>query len=139
MEPYHVADNYDWGKIVGHGLVIDLGGNRGEVAIPLAQRFPTLNVLVQDLDNVVDGAEGFVPDDITGRVKFMAHNFFTEQKVQAQVYYIRWCLHNWSDKYAVGIIRCLIPALVDGARMVIYDSFIPESKDMPKWRERRLR
>ena len=82
MEPYHVADNYDWGK----SLVVALSSILGATgAIALAQRFPTLNVLVQDLDNVVDGAEGFIPDDITGRVKFIAHDFFTEQKVQAQV------------------------------------------------------
>ena len=29
MEPYHILDNYSWEKVVGSGLVIDLGGNRG--------------------------------------------------------------------------------------------------------------
>lgn len=139
MEPYHILDNYDWENVVGAGLVVDLGGNRGQIAIPLAQRFPALNVLVQDLDNVVDGAEELVPEDLKGRVRFMVHDFFTEQKVRAQVYYIRWCLHNWSDKYAIKILRCLIPALQDGARVVVHDSCIPEPQDMPRWRERRLR
>lgn len=27
MEPHHILDNYDWEKIVGSGLVVDLGGN----------------------------------------------------------------------------------------------------------------
>lgn len=94
---------------------------------------------MQDLDNVVGGAEESVPEDVKGRVKFMAHDFFTEQKVRAKVYYIRWCLHNWSDKYAVKILRCLIPGLKDGVRVVIHDSSIPEPEDMPRWRERRLR
>ena len=126
-------------KSLGPAFVIDLGGCRGQTAIPLAQRFPALNVLVQDLANVVDGAGKLVPDDVKGRVKFMAHDIFTEQKVQAQVYYIRWRLHNWSDKYAVKILRCLIPALKDGARVVVHDSCIPESEDMPRWKERKLR
>ena len=139
MEPHHIVDNYDWDKVVGSGLVVDLGGNRGQIAIPLAQRFPALNVLVQDLDNVIDGAEESVPEEVKGRVRFMAHDFFTPQKVPAQVYYIRWCLHNWSDTYAIKILQCLIPALKDGVRVVIHDSCIPESEDMPRWRERRLR
>ena len=140
MEPHHIVDNYDWEKVVGRGLVVDVGGNRGQMAIPLAQRFPMLNVLVQDLDNVVEVAEELVPHDVKGRVGFMAHDFFTEQKVRgAQVYYIRWCLHNWSDKYAIEILRCLIPAMEDGARVVIHDSCVPESEDMPRWRERTLR
>ena len=139
MEPRHILDGYEWEKIVGQGLVIDLGGNRGHIAIPLAQRFPMLNVLVQDLDNVIDGAEESVPEDVKGRVRFMAHDFFTDQEVQAQVYYIRWCLHNWSDKYAVKILRSLIPALKDGARVVVHDTCIPEAKEVPRWREKRLR
>ena len=139
MEPHHTLDNYEWDKVVGSGLVVDLGGNMGQIAIPLAQRFPALNVLVQDLDNVVDGAEKIVPEDVKGRVRFMAHDFFSEQTVRAQVYYIRWCLHNWSDKYAIKILRCLIPALEDGARVVIHDTCVPESEDMPRWRERRIR
>jgi len=139
MEPRHILDSYEWEKVVGSGLVVDLGGSRGQIAIPLAQRFPALNVLVQDLDNVVDGAEDLVPEEVKGRVRFMAHDFFTEQKVRAQVYYIRWCLHDWSDKYAIKILRCLIPALKDGARVVVHDSCIPEPEDMPRWKERRLR
>ena len=139
MEPRHILDDYEWEKIVGPGLVVDLGGNRGQIAIPLAQRFPALNVLVQDLDNVVQGAEELVPEDVKGRVSFMAHDFFTEQRVRAQVYYIRWCLHNWSDKYAIKILQCLIPALKDGVRVVVHDTCIPEPEDMPRWRERRLR
>lgn len=139
MEPHHLVDNYDWESTVGSGLVIDLGGNKGQIAVPLAQRFPALKVLVQDLDNVVDGADEQVPDELKGRVKFMAHDFFTEQTVQAEVYLVRWCLHNWSDKYGVKLLRCLKPALRDGARVVIHDSCVPESKDMPRWRERRLR
>lgn len=139
MEPYHILDNYEWEEVVGNGLVVDLGGNRGQFAIPIAQRFPALNVLVQDLDNVVDGAEELVPEDVKGRVGFMAHDFFTEQTVRAQVYYIRWCLHNWSDKYAIKILRCLIPALKNGARVVVHDSCIPEPEDIPRWREKILR
>ena len=139
MEPFHILDNYDWKNVVGSGFVVDLGGNRGQIAIPLAERFPALNVLVQDLDNVVDGAEDLVPANVKGRVKFMAHDFFTKQKVRADVYYIMWCLHNWSNAYAIKILRCLIPVMENGTRVVIHDSCIPERDGMPRWREKRLR
>ena len=139
MEPFHTLHNYDWENVVGSGLVIDLGGNKGQIAIPLAEHFPALKVLVQDLDNVVDGAEEIVPENVQGRVRFMAHDFFTEQKVRAQVYYIRWCLHNWSDAYAIKILRCLIPVLERGTRVVVHDSCIPERDEMPRGREKKLR
>ena len=139
MEASHILENYPWDSVVGSGLVVDLGGNRGQIATKLAERFPSLNVLVQDLDNVVAGADQLVPGELGGRVRFMAHDFFTEQTVQADVYYVRWVFHNWSDKYSVKILRCLIPALKDGARVLIHDSCLPEVEDMPRWREKRLR
>ena len=38
------------GTFAGFALVVDLGGNRGQMAIPLAQHFPTLSVLLQGPD-----------------------------------------------------------------------------------------
>ena len=53
-------------------------------------------------------------------MKFMAHDFFTEQPVVgADVYYFRWILHDWSDKYCTRILKALIPALKPGARIVL--------------------
>ena len=139
MEASHILDNYPWDSIVGSGLVVDLGGNRGQIAIKLAERFPSINVLVQDLENVVAGVDKLVPEELNGRVRFMAHDFFSEQRVHADVYYVRWVFHNWSDKYCVKILKCLVPALQDGARVLIHDSCLPEVEDVPRWRERRLR
>ena len=134
----HILDNYDW-EAIGNGLVVDIGGARGHVAIPLAKRFKSLNVLVQDMEKVVEGAASAVPADLASRVKFESHDFFAEQKAVADVYYLRWIFHNWSDKYSIHILRCLIPALKDGARILIHDTCLPEPGKMALWRERDLR
>lgn len=52
---------------------------------------------------------------------------FTPQPVHgADVYYLRHILHDWPDEFAVKIIANLVPALKDGARILISDSVIPE-------------
>ena len=135
----HILDNYNW-QAIGDGLVVDVGGARGHVAIPLAQRFQTINVLVQDMDKVVEGATAELPPGLNGRVKFMAHDILAEQTVKAaDIYYFRWIFHNWSDKYAVLILRNLIPALRYGARIVIQDICMPKRGTIPQWREKDLR
>lgn len=96
--------------------------------------------MVQDFAAVVEAAEKDVPGTLTGRVKFMAHDFFTEQPVQgADVYFFRWIFHNWSDKYSVRILRNLIPALKIGAKIVINDNVLPAPGVMSRWQEERLR
>jgi hypothetical protein len=94
----HVLDNYDWASL-GDAFVVDVGGSRGNVAVELAKRFDGLKILVQDMDKVIRGAETDIPERVRHRVSFMAHDIFKPQTVQADVYNLRWVLHNWPDKY----------------------------------------
>lgn len=132
----HIIDNYNWSE-VADGLLVDVGGAGGHSAISLAKHFESLHVVVQDLEGSMAGAA--VPEQLAARVRFMAHDFFTPQPVTADVYYFRWIFHNWPDKYCIQILRCLIPALKDGARVVIHDICMPEPGMMAHWREKQMR
>jgi len=70
----------------------------------------------------------------------MAHDFITEQPVRgADVYLLRWILHNWSDKYSTQILRNLVPALKPGAKVVICDNVLLAPGLLSRWHETRLR
>lgn len=138
-DPIHVVDNYPW-ESLGDGTVVDVGGSHGAVSVAIAQRFPSLRCIVQDLPKVVADARTKIPPSLTDQVTFMAHDFFTEQPVRdADVYYMRWILHDWSDKYAIRILRSLIPALKVGARIVLSEFVLPEPGDLSPYDERILR
>ena len=137
FEPRHLLDNYDWSSF-GHSTVVDVGGSSGFISIPLAERFPSLHCIVQDRSEVVASAE--VPQGLEGRLEFFAHDFFTEQPVKgAAVYLFRWIFHDWSDNYAALILRALIPALKEGARIVICERVLPEPGTVPPLVEREAR
>ncbi|KAI1323781.1 S-adenosyl-L-methionine-dependent methyltransferase [Xylariaceae sp. FL0255] len=132
----YVLDCYDWASL-GQACLVDVGGSQGHIAAALAQRFNNLEVVVQDTEASIAGA--IVPEGLETRMRFMAHNFFQPQPVKADVYYFRWVMHNWSDKYCIQILRSLIPALQNGARIVIQDTCLPEPGVRALWRERDLR
>ena len=137
FEAAHVLDSFDW-DAVKNGIVVDVGGSHGVVSIELARRFPSLRFIVQDRDEVI--AETSPPEDVADRVTFMAYDFFTEQPVKdADVYFFRWILHNWADKYCVKILRALVPALKSGARLLIQDLLLPEPGTMSCYQERKTR
>ena len=120
----HLLDNYPWGEI-GPCTVVDVGGSVGPTSIALAKRFPGLECIVQDLPATIVGCA--VPPELEGRLKFMAHDFFTEQPVRgADIYFFRWIFHDWSDEDSARILRCLIGALKPGARVLIQDQVVPE-------------
>jgi hypothetical protein len=64
-----LLDNYSWDKIQ---TFVDVGGSHGSIAIGLAQRFPHVSCIVQDLPDTV--AEGIkrLPVGLEDRVTFMA-------------------------------------------------------------------
>jgi ubiquinone/menaquinone biosynthesis C-methylase UbiE len=135
----HLINSYDWASLGDAAQVIDIGGGTGAVAKQLAEQFSGLQVLVQDIAPVVDGAEADIPATLKGRVKFMAHDLFSPQETSADVYVLRWVLHNWADKYAIMILRALVPILKSGMRILINEMCMPEPGTVALSREKDLR
>lgn len=120
----YVTDHYNWASL-GQAQVVDVGGSHGHVSLALARKFNNLSMIVQDMERVVENAT--VPEELRGRVRLMAHDLFAPQPIQgADVYYLRWILHNWSDKYCILILRALVPALKRGAKVIIQETLMPE-------------
>jgi hypothetical protein len=93
------------------------------------------------IDQAKSAAAAAAGDPNSARVSFMSHDFFTPQTVVADVYLLRWILHNWSDKYCVRILRALIPALKPGARVIVNEDVRPafDSAIPSRWREEKMR
>ncbi len=92
----------------------------------LAREYPNINkFVVQDLPEVVSSAK--VPEGLEDRIEFMAHSFLEPQPIVADVYILRFILHDWPDKYAVKILKNLIPALKQkpNARIVLMETLLP--------------
>lgn len=134
-DPSHIADYYDWASL-GKVQVVDVGGSRGHIAMHLASQFSNLDIIVQDMDKVIENAEDTVPENLKSRVKFIAHDLFAHQTVQADVIFFRWILHNWPDKHCISILRAQIPVLKPGVRILIQEVCMAEPGEIPLWKER---
>ncbi|KAL8938659.1 MAG: hypothetical protein Q9216_003779 [Gyalolechia sp. 2 TL-2023] len=138
-EPHYVLDGYDWASL-GESKVVDVGGSHGSLSIAIAEKFPLLHCVVQDLASVVDLGQQNLPSHLRHRVKFMAHDFFEDQPIKdAAVYCLRWILHDWSDKYAVQILQALIPALRPGAKVLVLEQILPVPGEISMYQERASR
>ena len=77
-----------------------------------------------------------MPDELKPRISFQAQDILQPNTVRdADVYLVRSILHDWSDKYAAIILKNLMPALKDGARVLIADFIMPEAGKGPFWVE----
>ncbi|KAB8338785.1 hypothetical protein FH972_021730 [Carpinus fangiana] len=124
----HLLSAWDWASI-GSGTVVDLGGSSGHTCRALAPLCPAAHFTVQDFsdDALAMGRAAVAADAaLAGRIAFAKHDFFTPQTLRADVYVIRHILHDWSDADSVAILRNLVPALADGARVLISEGIMPE-------------
>lgn len=48
-------------------------------------------------------------------------------------------LHDWSDKYSVKILQNIIPAMKDGAQILIIDGVLPAGTNLPRYQEKIFR
>ena len=126
LEAAHIVNGFSW-EALQNGTVVDVGGSHGSVSIALAQSFPSLHITVQDQPEVVREGRSKLPKGLQDRVAFMEHDLFSEQPVtSADVYLLRWILHDWPDAYAMKILRALVPALKSGSRVCICEQVLPE-------------
>jgi hypothetical protein len=134
----HLVQSLDWDVGGVPKSFVDIGGSRGYISINLLRKYPHLKCYVQDVPEVLEGVKA--PADIQDRLEFAAHDFFMEQTIkEADVYFLRSILHDWSDKYAVQIIRSLIPALKNGAKVIVNEVCLPEVNTVPAYHEQLLR
>lgn len=84
---------------------------------------------MQDQAEVIRQVEASLPSDVSHQVRSMEHDFFQEQPVaKADVYFLHWILHDWSDTYAVQILRALRQGLRTGVKIIINEFFLPEQE-----------
>lgn len=65
--------------------------------MPLAEYFPNLKIVIQDLPSCqAKFDDGYISDELKKRISFVAHDFFTPQPIQADIYLFKWVFYDWS-------------------------------------------
>ena len=108
---------------------MDIGGSIGHASFAIAEVAKEARFIVQDLEKCVVGAKEYAKEhgNVNGRVEWMVHNFWQEEPVKnASVYLLRFILHDYPDKYAVKILKNIVPAMGPESRIVVMDGVVPD-------------
>ncbi|KAI0409179.1 S-adenosyl-L-methionine-dependent methyltransferase [Xylaria palmicola] len=118
---------FPW-ESLGSATIVDVGGGVGGFCLQLSHLYPDLKFVLQDRAPALKQAQTEVwprenPAALSdGRVQFVPHNFFDTNPVKdADVYWLRYILHDWSDDYCVQILSSIKPAMGPRSRILICD------------------
>ncbi|KAK3294633.1 O-methyltransferase-domain-containing protein [Chaetomium fimeti] len=114
------------GKSADRPLVVDVGGGRGHALKGIWKATPGIprnRCVLEDLPEVVEAAKREDPE--MADVQTVPVDFFKEQPVKgALVYYIRRCLHDYSDDECVVMLKHLSGAMAPDSRLLIVETML---------------
>ncbi|KAK4145922.1 S-adenosyl-L-methionine-dependent methyltransferase [Dichotomopilus funicola] len=114
----HLYD-FPWASL-GKATVMDVGGGMGGFSLDLSHLYPNLNFVIQDRAPPRENPTALAQN----RVQFLEHDFFSEDPNpirNADVYWLRYIIHDWSDDYCVRILRGLRDGMGPRSRILICD------------------
>ncbi|KAK3328767.1 O-methyltransferase [Apodospora peruviana] len=110
-------------------VLVDVGGAKGHAIKAIVGEFPQLplkRLILQDGPAVIESAVAMDEPELRG-VKKMAVDFHAEQPVKgALLYFIRRCLHNYSDQVCINILKNLVDAMADDSKVLIMEDVIED-------------
>jgi hypothetical protein len=107
--------------IKGAKSAVDVGGANGALVCALAKAHPGLSGVVYDLPHSRDGGLAYIAQQgLSDRVGVESGDFFAAAPV-ADLYLLKFILHDWDDASAVRILTNIRRAMNAGGRVVLVE------------------
>lgn len=124
-----LARAYPWPQ---EGVICDVAGGIGTLLAAILQRRPQASGILIDAPEVLAEAESFLAASGVGeRVRRTTGDLFGDLQAHADVYVLKWILHDWSDESCVEILGQLRSTMRAGSRVVAIDQHLDPGRPSP--------
>jgi hypothetical protein len=117
----------------GVRTVVDVGGGNGAVLIAILQANPGLRGVLFDLAQGLAGAdEKLAAAGVAERASLQEGSFFESVPSGADLYMLKWIVHDWDDERALAILQTCRSAMNPNARLVLLERKLPDRIENPE-------
>ncbi|KAG6817102.1 hypothetical protein H0H87_012623 [Tephrocybe sp. NHM501043] len=109
---------YEWSKLPAGSVIVDVGGGIGSESLTLARKFPSFDIVVQDLTSVIADAKEFWKENLPN-AKVTLEGKHGSDDLRHQI------LHDWSDEYCVKFLAQLRAVARRDTKLLLIESLIP--------------
>lgn len=117
-----VAATYDFSQFK---TIADIGGGHGLVLETVLQSAPNAKGILFDQPQVTDGAR------VSGRIETESGDFFAEIPVEADVYLMKFIIHDWNDSQSETILKNLAKSAKTGAKLLLIETVVEDEDNAP--------
>nr|WP_275580505.1 methyltransferase [Mycobacterium riyadhense] len=99
-----------------------MAGGVGHVLAAILEHRPEARGILLDSPEVIKQAEGFLRDrGLDERIECRAGDLFGQLDARADVYTMKWILHDWSDDACRDILTRVRATMPSGSKLVTID------------------
>ncbi len=113
---------FDWAALAeGTPHIADIGGSKGQFFRPLARAGVEFRGIVFDLPELTPLAEQFIADEKLDDCRFVAGDFFAAVPEGADLYVLKFVLHDWDDEKSIAILKTVKAAMKPGSQLMVIE------------------
>jgi len=103
----------------GARTVVDIGGGHGSFLTTLLATHPSIEKgILFDQPHVIDEARTALDPAMNGLIQLKYGDFFTTLPAGADVYVMKWILHDWNDAHCVNLLTTCRNAMAPHSRLL---------------------
>jgi len=104
------------------GVVCDIAGGRGALLAEVLLAQPALRgILVESADVLTEAADYLRSRNLLDRVQLVPGDIFAPLDVTADLYLLKWILHDWDDATCIRLLTGIAATMPTGARLAIIE------------------
>jgi ubiquinone/menaquinone biosynthesis C-methylase UbiE len=124
-----VVETYDFSDAQ---TIADIGGGHGLVLATVLKSNPQAQGILFDQPQVVAGADAVLAaEGASNRVAKIGGDFFAEIPVEADLYLMKFIIHDWNDEQSETILNNLAKSAKPGAKVLLIETVVEEADNVP--------
>lgn len=107
--------------------IVDVGGGHGALVAGVLRAHPAMHGTLFDMPEVVAHAAPLLQSaGVASRCRVVGGDFFKWMPTGADLYAVKFILHDWRDAECVSILKQCRAAMADGGRVLIIEHLVPD-------------
>lgn len=124
-----VAATYDFSEAQ---TIADIGGGHGLLLSTVLNAAPQAKGILFDQPYVVEGSSEVLRNaNVAERVEKVGGDFFSRIPVEADIYMMKFILHDWNDEQSIAILSNLAKSAKSGAKVLLVETVVEEDDHVP--------
>jgi hypothetical protein len=117
-------------ELSGVGTVVDVGGGRGSLLTTVLTAYPSIKKgILFDQPSVIEEARSLLSAAGDERMELVGGDFFTAVPAGADVYIMRWILHDWNDTACINLLTTCRHAMLPHSRLLSAELIIDTDRN----------